>query len=69
MSGSFFDEAASRPTAAMMAWIGIRPLAMSCPPARRMAEAKGAAHVFSYTSTAATLPGVMAAARCSTSSS
>nr|WP_300048240.1 hypothetical protein [uncultured Nocardioides sp.] len=28
----------------MIAWIGIRPSAMSCPPARRAAEANGAAH-------------------------
>ena len=39
--------ASSASTAAMMAWIGIRPLAMSWPPARRMAEANGAAHRFS----------------------
>ena len=30
-----------------MAWIGIRPLAISWPPARRAAEANGAAHRFS----------------------
>ena len=40
-------SASSASTAAMMAWMGIRPLAISWPPARRMAEANGAAHMFS----------------------
>ena len=51
-----------------MAWIGIRPLAMSWPPERRAADANGAAHRFSKMSTPAVLPGSMAAARWSTSS-
>ncbi len=41
------SSASSASTAAMMAWMGMRPLAMSWPPARRMAEANGAAHRFS----------------------
>ena len=40
-----------------MAWIGIRPLATSCPPERRSATANGAAQRFSHTSTPATVPG------------
>ena len=52
----------------MIAWIGIRPLAISWPPDRRAADANGAAHRFSQMSTPAVLPGSMAAARCSTSS-
>jgi hypothetical protein len=40
---------------AMIAWIGIRPLAISCPPERRAADAKGAAHGFSQMSTPAVL--------------
>ena len=51
-----------------MAWIGIRPLAMSWPPERRAADANGAAHRFSKMSTPAVLPGSIAAARWSTSS-
>src|SRR3954462_4133284 len=46
----------------MMAWIGIRPLAMSWPPERRAAEANGAAQRFSKMSTPAVLPGSIAAA-------
>ena len=53
---------------AMIAWIGIRPWAMSWPPERRAADANGAAHRFSQMSTPAVLPGSIAAARCSTSS-
>src|SRR5215218_8650326 len=49
--------------------MGIRPLAISCPPERRAADANGAAQRFSQTSTPAVLRGSMAAARCSTSSS
>src|SRR3954447_6156972 len=52
---------------AMIAWIGIRPLAISCPPERRSADAKGAAQRFSQMSTPAVLFGSMAAARCSVS--
>src|SRR4029450_8840998 len=48
--------------------MGIRPLAISWPPARRAADAKGAAHRFSQMSTPAVLPGSIAFARCSTSS-
>ena len=48
--------------------MGMRPLAISWPPARRAADAKGAAQRFSHTITPATVPGSMAAARCSTSS-
>ena len=51
-----------------MAWMGMRPLAMSWPPARRAAEANGAAHEFSHTSTPAVVPGSMAAARWAMSS-
>ena len=51
-----------------MAWIGIRPEATSWPPARRAAEANGAAHVFSHTSTPAVLPFSIASARWATSS-
>ena len=40
---------------AMIAWIGIRPVAISCPPERRAAAANGAAHKFSQMSTPATL--------------
>lgn len=43
--------------AATSAWVGIRPLVTSSPPDRRTAEPKGAAHMFSHTSTAAALPG------------
>jgi hypothetical protein len=32
---------------AMIAWIGIRPLAINWPPERRAADANGAAHLFS----------------------
>ena len=53
----------------MIACIGIRPFATSWPPARRTAEPNGAAHVFSQTSAAATLPGSIAAARWAMSSS
>jgi hypothetical protein len=42
--------------------LGIRPLATSCPPEWRTAEANGAAQVFSQTSTAAELLGSTAAA-------
>ena len=31
----------------MIAWIGIRPLAINWPPERRAADANGAAHLFS----------------------
>ena len=62
------EEDVENLAAAMMAWMGIRPLAMSCPPARRMAEANGAAHRFSQIRTPAVLPGSMAAARSATSS-
>ncbi len=51
-----------------MAWMGLRPLAMSCPPARRAADANGAAHRFSHTTTPATVPGSMAAPKWATSS-
>jgi hypothetical protein len=50
-----------------LAWIGMRPSAISWPPARRAAEANGAAHRFSPISTPAVLPGSIAAARLSTS--
>ena len=49
--------------------MGILPLATNCPPARRTAEANGAAQVFSHTNTAAELPGSIAAATAVTSSS
>jgi hypothetical protein len=52
-----------------MAWIGMRPFAMSWPPERRAAEAKGAAQMFSHTSTPAVVPDFIAAARFVTSSS
>src|SRR5438552_15672784 len=42
---------------AMIAWMGIRPLAISWPPECRTADAKGAAHKFSRKSTPAVLPG------------
>ena len=48
--------------AASSAWIGMRPLATSWPPDSRTAVPKGAAQVFSQTSTAAELPGSIAAA-------
>ena len=48
---------------AMIAWIGILPVAISCPPARRAAEANGAAQMFSQTSTPAVLPFSIASAR------
>ena len=54
----FTAASRSASTAAMSAWVGIRPLASSSPPDRRIAEPNGAAHVFSQTSTAAALPGV-----------
>jgi hypothetical protein len=41
---------------AMMAWLGIRSSAISWPPARRAADANGAAHRFSHMSTPAVLP-------------
>ena len=47
----------------------MRPLAINWPPERRAAAANGAAHSFSQMSTPAVLPGSIAAARCSTSSS
>ena len=47
----------------------MRPLATSWPPERRTAEANGAAQRFSQTSTAAELPGSIAAATAVTSSS
>ena len=47
----------SASTAAISAWVGIRPLPSSSPPDRRTAEPNGAAQVFSQTSTAAALPG------------
>jgi hypothetical protein len=53
---------------AAMAWIGMRPPAISWPPARRAAEANGAAQVFSQTRIPATLPGSIAAAKWTTSS-
>ena len=53
---------------AMIAWTGIRPSAISWPPERRTADAKGAAHRFSQMSTPAVLPGSIAAARCLTPS-
>src|SRR5207302_10584788 len=53
---------------AMIAWMGIRPLAISWPPECRTADAKGAAHRFSQMSTPAVLPGSIAAARWPTSS-
>src|SRR4051794_32457904 len=43
---------------AMIAWIGMRPSAISWPPARRAAEANGAAHRFSQINTPAVLPGL-----------
>src|SRR6266516_2749889 len=49
--------------------MGIRPLAINWPPERRAADANGAAQMFSQMRTPAVLPGSMAAARCSTSSS
>jgi hypothetical protein len=51
---------------AMIAWMGIRPVAISWLPARRAAEAKGAARRFSQMSTPAVLPGSIAAAMWST---
>ena len=69
MSVSFGRGASSASIEAMIAWIGIRPSAMSWPPERRAADANGAAHRFSQMSTPAVLPGSMAAARCTTSSS
>ena len=48
---------------------GMRPLATSWPPAWRTAAPKGAAHLFSHTSTPAELPGSTAAATAPTSSS
>src|SRR5689334_22056380 len=47
---------------AMIAWMGMRPLAISWPPARRAADARGAAHRFSEMSTPAVLAGSMDAA-------
>ena len=41
------SRASSASTAAMMAWTGMRPLAISWPPARRIAAPNGAAHRFS----------------------
>jgi hypothetical protein len=52
-----------------MAWIGMRPVATSWPPARRIADANGAAHEFSQTNTPAMLPGSIASAIAATSSS
>ena len=40
-------RASSASIEAMIAWIGIRPLAISCPPERRAAAANGAAQMFS----------------------
>ena len=59
----------SSSSAATSAWIGIRPLATSWPPERRTADAKGAAHTFSQTSTAAELSGSSASATLTMSSS
>ena len=42
----------------MMAWIGMRPLAISCPPAWRTAEANGAAQRFSKISDTGDAAGV-----------
>ena len=42
---------------AMIAWMGIRPFAISWPPERRAADANGAAHRFSQIRTPAVLPG------------
>ena len=62
------SEASSASSWAMMAWIGILPLAMSWPPARRAAEANGAAQRFSKTIAPAQLPLSIDAARLATSS-
>jgi hypothetical protein len=59
----------SASTAAMSAWVGIRPLATNCPPDRRTAEPNGAALVFSHISTAAALPGSSDSPISATSSS
>jgi hypothetical protein len=58
-----FAVASSASIEAMIACRGIRPSAISWPPERRAAEAKGAAHRFSQMSTPAVLPGSIAAAR------
>src|ERR1035441_6773916 len=52
--------ASSASIEAMIAWMGIRPLAISWPPERRAADANGAAHRFSQMSTPAVLPGSLA---------
>ena len=46
---------------AMIAWMGIRPWAVSRPPERLAADANGAAQRFSQMSTPAVLPGSRAA--------
>ena len=52
-----FVSAISCSMDAAMAWMGMRPLATSWPPARRAEVAKGIAHLFSQTTTPATEPG------------
>ena len=68
ISGSYRRGYLSASIEAMIAWMGIRPLAISWPPERRAAAANGAAHRFSQMSTPAVVPGSIAAARCATSS-
>ena len=50
-------SSASASIAANTAWMGMRPVATSWPPAWRTAEPNGAAQTFSQTNTAALVPG------------